>query len=417
MLLSPHHFAAAGEENRLNSLRGKNVVIVHPAWHSCGTSAVVAGQARVYGNLGAKVTAVAMCVDLDYGLNRIKAETLFQDATDDIVANNRYFVGVPKKGLATFDFARNVLWPLARGNHPVTMTGLAERSDLPDELRDERIDIVHCNHFFCMPLAERIAAGQCPIFLETHDVQARQYVLRNKGGWFLPPYPAFEELLSRELSWLERADMLIHLNSEEYKFFRNRLPHKRHELIYPAIKDISIDHTGDKGAIIAGANYPNVQSIQWLLSEVYPLASRPSILIAGGVKDDFQLRLPALFNANKDLFAGHVTDLQSVYNKAKYIILPTVSGNGLSIKSVEALASGLPIVATTHAFRGMNFDVARCKNIFIANSPEEFAAQIDLQAARGPTSIDQRRNSDTRAVYLDRFSDRSLAASLAALIS
>ncbi|MDR3460964.1 MAG: glycosyltransferase [Beijerinckiaceae bacterium] len=417
MLKSLYQFRTEVEATRVNSLRGKNVVIVHPAWHSCGTSAVVAGQARVYRNLGAKVTTVAMCVDLDYGLNRIKAEALFQDATPDIVADKRYFVGVPKKGLATFDFFRGVLWPLARGNHPITMTGLAQRSDLPPDLRGEKIDIVHCNHFFCMPLAERIAAGRCPIFLETHDVQARQYVLRNKGSWFLPPYPAFEELLSRELSWLERADLLIHLNSEEYNFFRDRLPNMRHELIYPAIKDVSIDRVGDEGVVIAGANYPNVQSIQWLLAEVYSLAKSPPILIAGGVKDDFQLRAPALYGANRSLFTGHVTDLQEIYNRAKYIILPTVSGNGLSIKSVEALASGLPIVATTHAFRGMNFDIALCKNIFIADSPEAFAAQIELQAAREPTSAEQRRNSDTRAVYLAKFSDQSLAVGLAALLS
>jgi len=401
----------------LNSLSGKNVVIVYPAWHSCGTSAVVAGQARVYTSLGAKVTAVALCVNLDYGINRFKAEALFQNATADIVADNRFFVGVPQKGLATVDFITGVLWPLARGNHPITLTGLAQRAEMPAGLREEKIDIVHCNHFFCMPVAERIAAGQCPILLETHDVQARQYVLRNKGGWFLPPHPAFEELFSLELSWLERASVLIHLNSDEYSFFRNHLPHKQHELVYPAIKDLSIDCVGETGVIIAGANYPNIQSIQWLLSEVYPLTKSPPILVAGGIRDDFRRRAPALYNASKSLFNGYVDDLQSIYNKAKYIILPTVSGNGLSIKSVEALASGLPIIATTHAFRGMNLDVASCKNIFIANTPEEFAAQIDLQASRAPSSVEQRRDSDTRAAYLAKFSDRSLATRLAALLS
>jgi hypothetical protein len=65
----------------------------------------------------------------------------------------------------------------------------------------------------------------------------------------------------------------------------------------------------------------------------------------------------------------------------------------------------------------MNLDVASCKNIFIANTPEEFAAQIDLQASRAPSSVEQRRDSDTRAAYLAKFSDRSLATRLAALLS
>ncbi len=42
--------------------------------------------------------------------------------------------------------------------------------------------IVHCNHFFLMPIAQRLARagrlnGKAPILLDTHDLQARQFAL------------------------------------------------------------------------------------------------------------------------------------------------------------------------------------------------------------------------------------------------
>ncbi len=55
-----------------------------------------------------------------------------------------------------------------------------------------------------------------------------------------------------------------------------------------------------------------------------------------------------------DWFLGRVEDPGAVYANARLVLLPTIGGTGLSIKTVEALSSGLPLIATPQALRGMD---------------------------------------------------------------
>jgi len=83
------------------------------------------------------------------------------------------------------------------------------------------------------------------------------------------------------------------------------------------------------------------------------------------------------------------------------VLLPTREGHGLSVKTVEAMSSGLPLVATSLAFRGMGIDPAGLRNVFVADDPAAFAA-----AMLGPLreQVDP-RTSDTGKLYAERFSD------------
>jgi hypothetical protein len=54
-------------------------------------------------------------------------------------------------------------------------------------LENETIDFIHANHYFTMPLVEKIRAGKrIPTILDSHDIQAQQYALRNRDGFFIP---------------------------------------------------------------------------------------------------------------------------------------------------------------------------------------------------------------------------------------
>ncbi|MCC2104335.1 MAG: glycosyltransferase family 1 protein, partial [Hyphomicrobiales bacterium] len=90
-------------------------------------------------------------------------------------------------------------------------------------------------------------------------------------------------------------------------------------------------------------------------------------------------------------------------------------GTGLSIKSVEAMASGLPLIATPHAFRGMNLDPASLSNVTLVDAAEAFAAALRA-AAEAPTSTRaEREASATRAAYEAHFSEAAYCARLASI--
>jgi glycosyltransferase involved in cell wall biosynthesis len=228
-----------------------------------------------------------------------------------------------------------------------------------------------------MPVAKRLAREKTPILLETHDIQARQFEIMNKLNWCLKPRVTYEQLLAEELGQLEKATALIHLNSEEKSLFESLLPNKKHLLLYPRVNKITPTTLGNEVIMIAANNPPNLESICWLLDKVAPQTTNFSVSIYGDADKGMQKFFPELFNKFKSNFKGEIKNLEEAYKNAKAIILPAISGHGLSIKTVEALSTGLPLIATSIAFRGMDLPSQSLQGVFIADTAEVFAAALD----------------------------------------
>ena len=96
---------------------------------------------------------------------------------------------------------------------------------------------------------------------------------------------------------------------------------------------------------------------------------------------------------------------------------PTISGHGLSIKSVEALSSGLPLIATPQAMRGMDESVMTLPGIEFAETGEAFAQLLRAGAERPAPDAATRAASATRAYYDRHFSQEAYQRHLAQLIA
>jgi polysaccharide biosynthesis protein PslH len=396
-------------------LAGKTVAVVHADWHSCGSYEINVTQAATYRGLGARVISIAVSDRLGHTPDKPAAWKNYIAATPDMPAHERYYTGPRLSTLLRPDFLMREYRQLIRGNHPVYQAGLSQRSVLPDELAAEGIDLIHCNHYFCIPFAEKLRdRGRSSIVLETQDIQADQYELRNKDALLLPPRATYEEMLRIELDWMRRADLMVHLNAEEDATFRRLLPEKPHALIYPAVAPVPTGPGGGDIVMVASANRGNVLSVEWFLSEILPLVDEVKPAIIGNIDAALRKHNPALYERHRRLFRGRVDDIGSVYANAKLVLLPTSEGHGLSIKTVEALSSGLPLIATPQAFRGMQVVPASLENVTIAENPEDFAAALTTAAGRPAASGPERLASDTRRFYEAHF---SLAAYREALAS
>ena len=393
-------------------LAGKTVVLVHPAWHSCGSHQVFLSQARTYRALGARLVAVA--------LNDIPATTKgkqrrdYLDKTRDLVADTREWSAMAPWSIADRAFG-NALRRRLHGDHATLRIAVAARTPIPASVEAlDRIDLVHCNHFFCMPIATRIATlSSAPILLDSHDVQARQYQLANAAGWTLPPTVSYDDMLATELAVMERADLIVHLNADEDAAFRDLLPRKHHALLYPTVASIDWQPGGRDFLVVAAANRPNIESVEWLLRDVAPLAPDIPFRIVGSVGSGLRRQAPALFKRHAALFTERVEDIQAAYRQAAAIVLPTISGHGISIKTIEALSSGAPLVATPHAFRGMRVDSAALSNVRLASDAAGFAAA--LLATRDSMAIAPAETSDTRRLYETLFAPAAYRTQLADL--
>lgn len=396
-------------------LAGRRVALTHPAWHSCGTYRVVLGQIAAYRALGAEVFPVAISSDPGFVPGRAWIWKSFSDSTPELDAGARFYGGASFLAMLDPRFLTRVLWPYIHGDQAVIRLGMAERAVLSPEVEAAEYDLVHCNHFFLMPVARRLSRGRAPIMLDTHDLQARQFALINERMPWLPPRVTYEAMLAQELEAMRGADLLLHLNAQESDAFRAMLPEKRHSLLYPATPPAPTGPGGEDIVLVASNNTANVESVIWFLREVAPKAAGVTVKIAGNVDAGVRARAPEEYASYKRWFLGRVDDPGAVYATARLALLPTISGTGLSIKTVEAMSSGVPLIATPQALRGMDAEALSLPGVSLADTAEDFARAL-VEAARAPAADESaRRASATRAYYDARFSSSAYERNLATL--
>jgi glycosyltransferase involved in cell wall biosynthesis len=117
---------------------------------------------------------------------------------------------------------------------------------------------------------------------------------------------------------------------------------------------------------------PNRAGLRFLVDEVLPIVweCRPEVrlLVAGrGVGDPpSDERIEVL---------GFVEDLRSVYGRAAGAAVPLLQGGGSPLKFVEALAYGLPVIASSHAARLLE-DATPDKHFLLAADSAGFARSV-----------------------------------------
>lgn len=405
---------AAADPDR--PLAGVTVAQIHSAWHSCGSYSSFVSQAKAYRALGAIVCPVAVADMPGFTPERKRLWRAYIDATPEFDEADRFFAGAPLRAALAPRFLREALWPYLHGDVAAMRVSIAEAVRLPETVEQQRFDLIHCNHFFLMPIASRLARGTAPIILDTHDVQARQFDLINRRTpYLLKPRATLDSMLERELAQMARASLLTHVNDEELAFFKARLPERRHALLYPGTLPPPSGPGGPDVILVASNNAANVESVIWFLRDVAPLAPEVAVKIIGNVDAGVRAQAPELHARHQSWFAGRVENPGVFYASARLALLPTVSGTGLSIKTVEALASGLPLIATTRAFRGMDAEALRLEGVVIADSAQEFADALRESAAKSPLQPAQRGGAATRRFYDERLSFAAFQRDLAGL--
>ncbi|WP_371824178.1 glycosyltransferase family 4 protein [Methylosinus sp. KRF6] len=207
------------------------------------------------------------------------------------------------------------------------------------------------------------------------------------------------------------------MNIEEHDIFSDLLPEKRHALLYPAGPEAPSGPGGEDIVIIASNNTANVESVVWFLREVAPKAPDIDIRIVGNIDLGVRSRAPDEYRRYRDWFVGRVDDARRVYENARLVLLPMVKGFGLSIKTLEAMASGLPMIATSAALRGMKEDVMNLGDVTVADDSESFANALRRKAREPRRTEAQRRTSGVRAYFDANFSQAVYHRNLEALVA
>jgi hypothetical protein len=229
--------------------------------------------------------------------------------------------------------------------------------------------------------------------IDTHDVFSNRFRLYREHG---QANEFFSTAPGEEGRALDRADAVLAIQQWDAAHFR--LLTGRPVSVVGHLAAVAVgreaNEVGGAPAIlfVGGPMGINVHGLTWFVDAVLPAVRRhvPSVelWLVGSIARRFRRKVPGLRRF------GFVADLGGVYRRATVVINPQQFGTGLSIKSVDAMLHGRPLVTTASGGRGLEEGVGVAFRQ--AGSAEEFGEHLvellrdrdtALALARGATAF------------------------------
>lgn len=264
----------------------------------------------------------------------------------------------------------------------------AFRNSLIEILQSESFDIIQLEHLYlCLYLTDIRKWSKAKVVLRAQNVEHRvwlEYSSMHKNHllrWYLGADA--RRLASFERNSAITVDGILALSVADADYFRENAC-KCSIAVVPIGIDFSDYSYHEMSAFnsevpvvyhLGSMDWrPNIQGLQWFVEKVLPLLVRemPEIRICIAGRN-----MPAWFFRRQSpnlIVEGTIKDA-NMYQEGKPIMMvPLLSGSGIRVKILEAMAHGKAIVSTTIGAAGIC--VTNNESILIADSPEEFAMQL-----------------------------------------
>ncbi|MGH2902565.1 MAG: glycosyltransferase, partial [Solirubrobacteraceae bacterium] len=253
------------------------------------------------------------------------------------------------------NFARGVSWELA-----MESARLASTPDRGRVIADGPI----------VAAALRGLSRERPVIYNAHNFESGfRHELTGDGAVGLRGLRSFERSL------LERAGESWMVSEADMRAARELCPDARLRLVpnaidVAAIEPVSVGPPVPRVIFVANFAYePNRNALRFLTHDVLErvwrqLPDASLMLVGAGLEGppSEDSRVEAL---------GFVDDLASAYASCACAVVPLLQGGGSPLKLIEALAYGLPTVATSRAVAGL--EVGDGEHLLVADGGEAFA--------------------------------------------
>jgi hypothetical protein len=212
--------------------------------------------------------------------------------------------------------------------------------------RTWRYDAILVNYVWMSRVLE--ATPNAFRIIDTHDLFGDRHLVALDAG--IDPSWYFTTV-AEEGRGLDRADLVIAIQEEEAGTLRDRsatpVVTLGHMPPLCFLERVAERRPLSPFGYFGSANPWNVASVR-ALDALLAGETRLPWLLAGRILQRRDLSL-----ASRPMRLEHVPAPEVFYAAVECVLNPMVPGTGLKIKTVEALAHGLPVLGTVHAFTGL----------------------------------------------------------------
>ena len=211
------------------------------------------------------------------------------------------------------------------------------------------------------------------VFFHNIESEYAWHKVKKQGIYFLPSYIVSQY---NEKKVIQCADRIICLNARD-----NHILEKKYGRLADLILPISFNDRFDEKRVVCQAEKnllfvgslfpPNYDGIKWFVEEVMSELKDFKLLIVG---KDFEQKRGELERNNVEVI-GTVKNPDLYYYQNAVVVMPILYGDGMKVKTAEAMMFGKTIFATTEALEGYDIDKI-LSGIYCCNQKEEFISGI-----------------------------------------
>lgn len=254
-------------------------------------------------------------------------------------------------------------------------------------LAEQHYDAVHMDSIYVAPYVDTVrAATRAPVVLRAHNVEYQ--ILRRLADNMKPGLRKLymsnmaARLKKFEQDYFQRFDGILAITEEDYSLIRS-LGYTGSMEIMPGGVDLSMFvpqhgvHTQPRTVFFFGGLEwaPNIEAVHWFMQHVFPAfrATFPDVEFHIGGKNP---AADILAYAEKPGVFVHpnVPSAPNFMQSYDIMVVPLLSGGGMRLKIVEAMAMRRAIVSTPIGAEGIA--VQHGHNILLAESPHDFLQAI-----------------------------------------
>ena len=222
--------------------------------------------------------------------------------------------------------------------------------------------------------------------------------VRHGGLHYLPAYFSYK---NSEKMIMRNVDKIICLNQRDARQVQNMYGRSADFLFPITFTDLYTERgvpqrekPGKMLLFVGSLFQPNYDGILWFIDNVMPRLQDFQLFIVG---KDMERKRARLARGNVEVI-GTAEDLSVWYRKADAMVLPVFYGDGMKVKTAEALMYGKTIFAAHEALEG--YDAAGIDGIYECNTADEFADSLHTYFARADRC---RVNPAVRELFMKKY--------------